>query len=379
MTEPSPNSRPILFTEIEQFGGAERAALALCRWLSERDLECHIVAYEDRCGLSAHAPFPLKVVQLGPGGGAWSKVAALRRYFANRGDSSPRPLLSGYQPAAHATLAGLREFHDLMHDTPSLFDFPSSGGLKHRLRRLASNRIVSFGLRSGGKTIVTSEFLRDECWRDFRVRAEIARMGGFSGQPDERTSEFSTGGGKQLRMLSVCRLERNKRLDWLLRALGELEHSVVAPLAAQLSQLADWRFDLAGRGPELPSLQALAKQLGLEQRINFRGFVPDTELEAMYAAAHIFLMPAVQGYGIPAIESLGRGVPVLLHRDSGVSDILLDTAWATVFDGGERDTTTALAKSIDGVLHGRHLAEALPSLPTEDAWAERVARLCDWM
>ena len=35
-------------------------------------------------------------------------------------------------------------------------------------------------------------------------------------------------------------------------------------------------------------------------------------------------MPAVQGYGIPAIESLQRGIPVLLHRESGVSDILLE-------------------------------------------------------
>ncbi len=379
MTDPSPNSRPILFTEIEQFGGAERAALALCRWLSERDLEGHIVAYEDRSGLSAHALFPLKVVLLRPSGGAWSKVAALRRYFADRGGSSPRPLLSGYQPAVHATLAGLRGFHDLMHDTPSLFDDSASGGLQHRLRRLASNRIVGFGLRSGGKTIVNSEFLRDECWHDFSVRAEIARMGGFTRNPDVRASAFRMGEDKQLRMLSVCRLERSKRLDWLLRALGELENSVVAPLSAPLSQLVDWRFDLAGRGPALPSLQALAKQLGLEQRIDFRGFVADAELETMYADADLFLMPAVQGYGIPAIESLGRRVPVLLHRDSGVSDILLDTAWATVFDGGELNTTAALAKSIEGVLHGRHLTEALPSLPTEDAWAERVATLCDWV
>jgi hypothetical protein len=70
---------------------------------------------------------------------------------------------------------------------------------------------------------------------------------------------------------------------------------------------------------------------------------------------------------------------VFLHRESGVSDILRDTPWATVMDGGKANAAAALARAIEGVLRGRHLASALPELPTEDAWAERVARLCGWV
>ena len=343
MPGPTANSRPILFTEIEQFGGAERAALALCRWLAERGLECHIVAYRDRCGLAADAAFPLEVVELRPGSGAWSRVSALRRYFAGRPTNAPKPLLSGYQPAVHATLAGLRGFHTLMHDTPALFD--QTG--KRTVRRRISNRIVGFGLRSGGATIVTSEFLRDECWRDFRVRAEIVRMGGLAGTFAPRNP------GNTLHLLSVCRIEPNKRIDWLLEALAELERGIVPPLEAPLSRLVDWHFDVAGQGPLLDELRALAQRLGIAQRVRFHGFVPDTDLEALYARADLFLMPAVQGYGIPAIEALGRGIPVFLHRESGVSDILLDTRWATVMEGGKANTAVALAQSIDGILHGR--------------------------
>src|SRR5665213_3883407 len=87
----SAKSRPILFTEVEQFGGAERAAVALCRWLTKRAVECHIVAYEDRCGLAAHAGFPLEVVELKPQPGAWPRVSALRRYFAGRPATAPKP------------------------------------------------------------------------------------------------------------------------------------------------------------------------------------------------------------------------------------------------------------------------------------------------
>lgn len=366
---PSATSRPILFTEIEQFGGAERAALALCRWLSQHGSECHIVAYDDRCGITAHAAFPLQVAELKPAGGAWSRISALRRYFAGRPAGAPQPLVSGYQPAMHATLAGLRGFHTLMHDTPSLFDAAGQRTMRRRL----SNRIVSTGLRSGGATVVTSEFLRDECWREFRLRAEIARMGGLAGTFTLRQP------GQTLRLLSVSRIEANKRIDWLLEALAALEGAPIAPLQAPLSQIVDWHFDVAGKGVALNELRALAERLGVAQRVQFHGFVPDANLEALYAGADVFLMPAVQGYGIPAIEALGRGIPVFLHRDSGVSDILLETPWATVMEGGKANTAEALAQSLDGVLRGRHLRAALPALPTEDAWAERVAQLCGWV
>jgi len=373
MSQPPPNSRAIVFTEIEQFGGAERAALALARWLTERSLPVHIVCYSDQSGLASYADFPLEVVQLLPRTAAVAKIGALRKYFTGAAWTM-KPLLSGYQPAMHGTLAGLRGFHDLMHDTPSLFD-PDAAGLKDRVRRVVSNEVVGNGLRSGGKTIVTSEFLREECRRDFRVEAEIARMGGLS-HGGMKLRPFAAT--RELRMLSVCRLEANKRLDWLLRALATLDKAATAPLTAALSQLADWRFDIAGKGPQLEALKLLAQELGIEHRVRFHGFVPDAELEAMYAEAHLFLMPAVQGYGIPAIEALGRGIPVLLHRESGVSDILLETPWATVFAGDERNTQPALAKAIEGVLQGRHLDVALPELPTEDSWAERVATLCGW-
>ena len=179
--------------------------------------------------------------------------------------------------------------------------------------------------------------------------------------------------GGPLRLLSVSRIEANKRIDWLLRALAELEATT-----PPLSSWTDWRLDLAGTGPQLVPLTELAAQLGIADRVHFHGFVSDQDLQALYDQAHLFLMPAVQGYGIPAIEALQRGIPVLLHCDSGVSDILLETPWATVLTGGPESLTTALASAIDGVLDGRHHAVPQPHLPTEDEWASQVAHLCGW-
>lgn len=349
-------------------GGAERSCFGLARWLYEQGIESHFVTYEDKVGLERFASHPLKVVQLQPQMDARHKIGAMRAYFASR-NGGPKPLMSGYQPALHAALGGVRGFHCLMHDTPSLFsDANGPKPLKKRAGRWASDKATAYGLKSGGRTIVTSEYLKAETMRVFGVEAAIARMGGMSQGVAFRPRPVQ---GK-LRMFSVSRVEANKRIDWMVRSLAKLEQ---APLSSSI----DWRLDIAGKGSGLDAMRALTAQLGLSERIIFHGFVSDEELEQLYGAAELFLMPAVQGYGIPAIESLTRGIPVLLHRESGVSDILLNTPWATVMEGGEDALAPAIAKAIDQVRRGVQLNVPLPDLPTEDTWAAEVARLCNWV
>jgi glycosyltransferase involved in cell wall biosynthesis len=365
--EPALDSRAIVLTEIEQMGGAERSVLALSRWLYTHDLPHHFVTYQDRAGLATYAAHPVTVVKLQPKMQATRKIASLRRYFATRKDGL-KPLVSGYQPALHATAAGIRGFHCLMHDTPFLFDSPMSMTIKKRTLRFISNKIIGHGLRSGGQTIVTSEFLRQDCGQVFGVDAVIARMGGLttaSGFQERRVEH-------QLRLLSVSRIEGNKRIDWILRAIAVLHRE-------GLSDHVDWQLDITGRGSHLEAMRALAESLGLAERITFHGYVSDLQLEKLYGEAHLFLMPAVQGYGIPAVEALTRGLPVLLHRESGVSDILLETPWATVIEGDEKGMLPGLRHAVDKVVRGAQLGVPLPILPTEDEWAEKVARLCGWV
>ncbi len=366
----APDSRAIVLAQVTELGGAERACLALSRWLFEQQIPNHLVTYFDTAGLAKAASHPVTVVQLKPVMRPLSKVAALRHYF-QRHRGRLQPLLSGYQPALHGTLAGLRGFHCLMHDTPSLFSSSEeTRSLRGRLLRAVSDRITGFGLRSGGHTIVTSEYLRRECAKVFHVPADIARMGGLGTVTHHRPRPVTT----DLRLFSVSRVEGNKRIDWMLRALASLERA-----DPPLSEKIKWRLDVAGRGSHLEAMRALAAQLGVSDRIHFHGFVTDERLEQLYAEADLFLMPAVQGYGIPAIESLQRGVPVLLHRDSGVSDILLQTPWATVFSGGEEQMLPALSAAIESLIGGHHLHASLPLIPSENSWAEQVAALCSWL
>jgi len=372
----SATSRPIFITEIEQFGGAERSLLALASWLYRCGLPAHVVTYVDHCNLAQYAAHPLQVVELPRVAGTRARIAELGKYLKSRGAAAPKLLVSGYQPALHSTLAGLGGFHCLMHDTPALFGDEATRSWKSWVRIWLSNRIIGYGLKRGGTTIVTSEFLRADCRKDFGVDAKIVRMGGLetsSAGPAFRIRPVE-GPGRELRMLSVCRIEPNKRIDWMLRSLAALEKASPA-----LSSRVDWHLDLAGKGSLIAPLKELAVELGIAERVHFLGFVSDEDLDVLYGKSHLFLMPAVQGYGIPAIESLQRGIPVVLHRESGVSDILLGTPWATVLTGGPETLTPALASAIEGVISGAHFDVPPPRIPTEEEWASEVAELCGWV
>lgn len=354
-----PDSVPIFQAELNLLAGAERSHLALAQWLHSQGRAVHMVTYRDAVGFAQFAKFALPVHAIAPQAGTAGRVLALRRYFREAG-TRMAPLVGGYQPALHASLAGIGKFHCLMHDTPVLFEVDAGVSWRHRV----SNAVVAWGMkRGGGRMIVTSEFLRRDCQRIFGIDAEIARMGGMVDAGAFRLRPVEG----ELRLLSVSRIEANKRIDWLLDALAEME----LPLS--------WRLDVVGSGDQLEDVRVRAAELGLGQRVVFHGFVSDEKLARLYGEAHLFVMPAVQGYGIPAIEALQRGIPVLLHRESGVSDVLQGTPWAFVMDGGREALRPALEAAVEAVVRGQHLKAALPELPTEDAWAERVARLCGYL
>ena len=361
---------PLFVSEIEQFGGAERSILALGHWLHQQRRPVYLLTYADHANLVQYADFPLPRVELRPQPSIRAKIAALRRHFSALPPGAPPPIASGYQPALHAFLAGVRQFHCLMHDTPSLFgDAPI--GTKQRARLAISNWLIGRGVRRGrGVVLVTSEYLKSECLREFGVHAEIARMGGLGGHNFRRRPVQG-----QLRMLSVCRIEPNKRIDWILESLALMERAVT-PFSSQVN----WRLDLAGQGSLLPAMERRVRELGLADRIRFHGFVSDAAVGDLYRDAHLFLMPAVQGYGIPAIEALQRGIPVVLHRQSGVSDLLLDTPWASVLHGGREEMKPKLQLMVNWLAANAQMeAPPPPELPTESSWAERVATLCGYV
>lgn len=114
------------------------------------------------------------------------------------------------------------------------------------------------------------------------------------------------------RLLSVGRIVHQKGLDLGLRALAGLKDL-------------DWEWRIAGDGPQVESLQSLAAELGIAERIAFLGWQSREELAKWYHQSNLFLFPS-RHEGMPnaVLEAMAGGLPVIATRIAGNEELVLD-------------------------------------------------------
>lgn len=365
--------RIIFYPEIVAFGGGERILLALSRYLHGRQVAHRVVSYYQDIDLARYADWPLSVTKLEPPRQGLRKASTLGRFLRGlQSDSSTTALLIGLQAALHAGALQLRRYALMILDTPSLLTPPGTAGrsrLAAAVRRCITERVIARGMRRAGRVIVTTHYMADELRHLYGVRAAVARQGGLTPRGNFRRRR--TERGRPLQLLTVNRLEANKRIDWILDALAR-------PGPRPTSDPPAWHLDIVGDGSQASALKRQALECNLAGRVTFHGQVSDGALESLLDRAHLFLMPARQGYGLPALEALARGIPVVVHRQSGVSEILEGSPWAELIDGDAENLRHGIARMMDRIARNSLEPYPLPQIPTEEQWAGTVCRLCGW-
>ncbi len=117
-------------------------------------------------------------------------------------------------------------------------------------------------------------------------------------------------------IVQACRLIRKKGLPTALRAF-RLFHDAY-PQA---------QFTIAGEGPDLPELERLTHDLGLDDAVTFAGFLKQTDLVELYRQSHIFLHPSEMPpdgnqEGVPnsMLEAMATGLPVVATTHGGIPE-----------------------------------------------------------
>ncbi len=122
--------------------------------------------------------------------------------------------------------------------------------------------------------------------------------------------------------LIVGRQVAYKRLDLAVDAFNELGLPLV----------------VAGAGEEIPAQKPRAKA-----NIDFRGFVPDSELPQLYANAKAVLYPQEEDYGLVPVEAQAAGTPVIAYGKGGASETVVDGTTGVLFN---EQTSTGLVEAI---------------------------------
>lgn len=83
------------------------------------------------------------------------------------------------------------------------------------------------------------------------------------------------------------------------------------------------RFVMAGSGDMLLSMVSRVARYRMGRRFTFTGFLKGADVENMYAASDLYVMPSVsEPFGIAPLEAMVYDVPVLMSKQSGVSEVI---------------------------------------------------------
>lgn len=157
--------------------------------------------------------------------------------------------------------------------------------------------------------------------------------------------------GDQPIILAIGRLVERKGFAYLIDALALLPASL-APFLM-----------IRGSGPLRESLEARAAANGVAQRVKFLNYIADADLPGYYAAADVFVLPAVvdsaedtEGLGVVLLEALACGAPCVACAVGGIPDIIQDGVTGILVP--PRDAP-ALADRIARLLHDEALRQQL--------------------
>lgn len=170
--------------------------------------------------------------------------------------------------------------------------------------------------RSARHVVTISESSRQDVHRLFAIPLENISViypgvdAQFVPRPAGEIENFRTAHNLPARfVLHVGTLQPRKSIPTLIKAFARLEDSRIELML------------VGGRGWAFEEIFAQVKNLGLEDRVRFTGYVPDDELPLWYNAASVLVFPSVyEGFGLPVTEAMACGTPVVAANTSAIPE-----------------------------------------------------------
>jgi glycosyltransferase involved in cell wall biosynthesis len=206
--------------------------------------------------------------------------------------------------------------HDIIH-----LRFPQFFG---KFQRLYSHSMIWHSLRNSRFVIADSEYTKKDILSTFRT-------------PPDKIKVIHLGVGEQYQSLGdrdrIEEFRKRFRIDrpFVLYVGNVKPHKGIDTLLSAFNVV--WRkedLDLVLVGGSIrqdPLLQSLAVEFGMEDRIKELGRVKDDDLVTAYNAAEMLVLPSrYEGFGLPALEAMACGTPVIVSDAASLPEIVGNAA-----------------------------------------------------
>jgi glycosyltransferase involved in cell wall biosynthesis len=241
-----------------------------------------------------------------------------------------------------------------------------------RANRVYLRWMARFSARRADQIITISESTRQDVIRWLGARPNKVRAIHCGVEPrfkpmrdEARLTTFRTARGlPENFILYLGTIEPRKNLIRLIDAYADLRRRGVT----------QWPLILAGgRGWHDTPILEHAAQADLGEALQFAGFVPDEEQPLWYNAATLFVYPSeYEGFGLPPLEALACGTPVVASNSSSLPEVVGDAAVLV-----DPTRSSAIADGIQRVLEDKPLRERLAEAGPEQSKAFTWRRMAE--
>lgn len=237
----------------------------------------------------------------------WLRDQRLKLQCRDRLFHGPNYFLPAYSGNGVATI------HDL-----SVFRFPETHPVE-RIKQFEACFMATLGKAS--HLITDTEAIRREVietfsWPEERITAiPLGVADSYRPHSPQEFSGILAGYGLEHGSYSLCvsTIEPRKKIDCLLSAYGRLPAAVRTRYPLVLVGSTGWNSD---------DLHKQIKRCCAEGWLRYLGFVPEESLPVLYAGARLFVYPSIyEGFGLPVIEAMASGVPVITSTDPALLEV----------------------------------------------------------
>lgn len=275
-----------------------------CEWFRNRGYEVHVATFDsdDLDGVEVHH----LGVSVSPESSDRAKLAYLSAIKELRTIEKDidADIVHVHYASSYGSVASfaLRSPYYLSVWGADVYDFPKKS-LLHRA-------LIKRSLRRAEKLMSTSQVMADEASqytdKQFLITPFGVDTGSFFPKIKQDDKEFVVG--------TVKKLSEKYGIDVMLKACS---------LALSQRPNMPLKVVIAGRGPEEASLKALASKLGLDNRVEWLGFVDHSEVPEVWQRLDVALIPSVfdsESFGVSAVEAQACGIPVVISDVPGLME-----------------------------------------------------------
>lgn len=341
-------------------GGA--GSIHTIRWvnsLSEKGLEVILVSLKGEVETIGKINDNVKVIYLpfGTKLGYYLNVFALKKII-----SKEKPdLINAHYASGYGTLGRLSGFNKKLLNVwgSDVYDFPNESKLKKRIIEKNLKNYTAIASTSYCMAEETKKYLENKSKEIFITPFGVDTEKFKNLNIEKKENEITIG--------IVKTLTEKYGIEYLIKAIKELENIL------DIENYKKIRLLIYGKGELKNKLEDLTKELQIEDKVIFKGYISNEDVPKALNEMDIFVVPSIldsESFGVAAVEAMACEVPVIVSDVDGLKEVVVNNETGFVIP---KKSSKEIANKIKILIENNDIVKKFKKNARD-----RVLKLYDW-